>query len=321
MKILIADDDAVMCHTLEAALSRHGHEIVVCTNGTEAWSRLQEPDAPKLAFLDWMMPGLEGPEICRRVRRCESDRYTYLILLTIRDDKEDVVAGINSGADDYITKPFDMVELKARLNAAERNLRVHEDLLATQEMLCTEAMKDSLTGALNHTAIIETLGEELARAERAQTILGVALADIDSFKAVNDTHGHLVGDEVLREVVRRMKDQLRPYDAVGRYGGDEFLIVLPDCRSEELRRIAERVRQAVADKLILADSEIRQTVSVGVAATEEIACTCPDTLIRAADEALYAAKRAGRDCVVVHPSEQPAPEPATVEPVEAKGHS
>ncbi|MCK4625637.1 MAG: diguanylate cyclase [Phycisphaerae bacterium] len=301
MKILIADDDAVMCRRLEVPLSECGHEIVVCFNGTDAWNILQEPDAPRLAILDWMMPGLEGPEICRRVRQHETDRYTYMILLTVRVDQSDIIDGINSGADDYITKPFDMMELKARLNAAMRNLRVHEDLLAAQEMLREEAMRDGLTGTQNHVAIMETVKQEIARSSREQTEVSIAIIDLDKFKSVNDTHGHLFGDEVLREVVHRIKNHLRAYDTIGRCGGDEFLIVMPDCSLAEAKVVAERIREVILQTPVVADQkEFNQSISIGIATTKDVTFTRPNELIKNADEALYAAKRAGRNCVVAY---------------------
>ncbi len=304
MKILIADDDVVTCRRLEAALSRCGHEIVICSNGTDAWRILQEPDAPKLAILDWMMPGLEGPEICRRVRQLETDRYTYIILLTVRVDKSDIIFGINSGADDYITKPFDMMELKARLNAAMRNLRVHEDLLSAQELLRAEAMKDGLTGVQNHVAIMETVKQEIARSAREQMELSVAIIDLDKFKSVNDTHGHLFGDEVLKEVVRRIKDHLRSYDTIGRCGGDEFLIVMPDCSIAEAKIVAERIREVILQTPVVTDQkEFNQSISIGIATTKDVTFTRPNELIQNADKALYAAKRAGRNCVVAYSSD------------------
>ena len=301
MKILIADDDVVTCRKLEASLSECGHEIVLCSNGTDAGKILQEPDAPKLAILDWMMPGMEGPEICLRVRQLETDRYTYMILLTVRIDQSDIIYGINSGADDYITKPFDMMELKARLNAAMRNLKVHEDLLAAQEMLRAEAMRDGLTGVQNHVAIMETVKQEIDRSVRERTEIGVAIIDLDKFKSVNDTHGHLFGDEVLREVVQRIKNNLRSYDTIGRCGGDEFLIVMPDCSIAEAQVVAERIREVILQTPVVADQkEFSQSISIGIATTKDVTFTKPNELIQNADEALYAAKRAGRNRVVAY---------------------
>jgi diguanylate cyclase (GGDEF)-like protein len=193
-----------------------------------------------LAILDWMMPGLDGVEVCRKVRQAGGAPYVYLIMLTGRAERRDVVQGMGAGADDYLSKPFDEQELRVRLRAGRR-------IVDLQEALRTLATRDALTGTWNRRAILEILRRELARGAREGTPVGVVLADLDHFKRVNDTLGHLTGDAVLSEAARRIGAALRPYDALGRYGGEEFLIVLPGCDPEGASQVAERVRGRVAE--------------------------------------------------------------------------
>ncbi len=299
MKVLIADDSAISRRLLEVALRTWGYEVVVASNGDEAWESLQGPDAPRLAILDWMMPGMSGPEVCRRVRAKNDERYTYILLVTSRSDKEDLIEGMEAGADDYITKPFDRNELKVRLGPGRRIVELQDALLKAQEALREQATKDGLTKLWNRRSILEILSRELARSEREKTPLGIVLGDLDHFKAVNDTHGHLVGDSVLRVAARRMLASCRSYDAVGRYGGEEFLLVLPGCDERAAETQAERMRFEIESKPIPTPAgEIRVTSSFGVTAAPGGETFSPDEAIKAADEALYAAKERGRNCVV-----------------------
>lgn len=299
MKILIADDSIVSRHLLEATLRKWGYEVVVACDGIEAWNELQKPDAPTIAILDWVMPGLTGPEVCLRVRQHGKEPYTYLLLLTSKSLKEDLIEGMESGADDYITKPFDQHELKVRLRAGTRITELQSELLAAREALREQATKDSLTRIWNRSSILEILDRELARADRESRFVGVVLTDLDKFKNVNDTHGHLAGDAVLREAARRMASAMRTYDAIGRYGGEEFLIILPGCDESACLNQAERMRRALRDvPMELGDVSLTLTGSFGAASS------CPgnrvsgETMIRTADEALYKAKHQGRDRVV-----------------------
>ena len=295
MRILLAEDDAGTRKMLASVLATWGYEVTTAANGRQAWDLLSEPDAPTLAILDWNMPGLEGPEVCRRLRKEEKDRYTYLILLTVRDRKDYLVQGIESGADDYITKPFDPLELKARLHAARRLLHVHEQLLAAQEAIRVEATRDPLTGVPNRAAVLDTLQKELDRAGRMKTTLGLAMVDLDGFKEVNDTCGHMVGDEVLLRVVRSLQSGVRSYDTVGRYGGDEFLIVFPEFSKAAAGVLRQRLQHAVAEKKFLwKDRSMNVSVSIGMVVAEGTSRLKAAALIKAADEALYAEKRARR---------------------------
>jgi len=218
-KVLIADDDPVSRLVLESFLADWNHETVVATDGAQAWKVLQEEDSPSLAILDWMMPHMDGPQICRELRRRLNREYVYIILLTAKAQKQDLIDGLEAGADDYLAKPFDKSELKARLRAGARIIELQRQLLVAQEALREQATHDSLTGAFNRPAILEILQRELARREREHSSLCLAIADIDHFKAVNDIHGHQVGDVVLREVISRFRSETRRYDSIGRYGG------------------------------------------------------------------------------------------------------
>lgn len=297
MRLLIAEDDPISRRVLETMLLRWGYQTVVARDGTEAWELLQQSDAPHLAILDWMMPGMSGVDVCRLVRQSSRGDYSYLILLTAKGRQEDIIEGMTAGADDYITKPFDSGELKVRLNAAKRILDLQEELLATREALREQATRDFLTGLWNRSALLDMFINEIARASRDRKPVGVIMGDIDYFKKVNDGHGHRAGDAVLREIADRIRASVRPYDIVGRYGGEEFLVVLPGCDVMYAGYVAERIRMRVADKPIdLPDrTSMTVTMSLGVAAKLGAEESEIERLIYLADEALYRAKRGGRN--------------------------
>ncbi len=291
MKILVADDEGATRLKLEALLVKLGYEVIVAHDGIEAWDVLQREDSPTLAIIDWIMPGLDGVEICRRVRESGKRPYTYLIMLTVKDEKQDLVLGMEAGADDYLSKPFDLDELRVRLHAGER-------VLALQDELRVQATHDDLTGVLNRGTILEILQRELAHVTRKGESAGIVLADLDNFKRINDTYGHPIGDEVLREASRRLGARMRSYDAIGRYGGEEFLIVLPGCGKGCVAEVAERMRALIADQPIVTHAgNIDITVSLGVAVVEKGHTLKLDSVIVVADEALYRAKRGGRNRV------------------------
>lgn len=296
MRILIADDDPVSCRLLDGLLRKWGYQVIVAHNGTEAWEMLQADQAPRIALLDWMMPGLDGLEICRRVRARSSQAYVYVMLLTANDKVGNLVEGLESGADDYLTKPFHPQELRARLRVGLRILDLESGLVEARESLRFKASHDALTSIWNRGAIIELLERELSRSRRDGSSVGILLADIDHFKRINDTRGHLVGDEVLRAVTGRLKGEVRSYDAVGRYGGEEFLILLPGCDNSKLSAKAEQLVKMVERSSIEASTgSVPVTISIGGIASGDCPHAEVNSLLRAADTALYRAKMAGRN--------------------------
>ncbi len=251
-------------------------------------------DAPRMALLDWMMPGLNGVDICREMRRQYPEPYTYILLLTAKDAKENVVEGLESGADDYLTKPFHPEELRARIRVGSRLLDLEDNLVQAREAMRFKATHDTLTGVWNRGAILETLDREIIRARREGTSLGVLIVDLDHFKNVNDNYGHLAGDDVLREVTRRMQSEVRPYDAMGRYGGEYFLILLPGCGHAETVEKAERLRRAVVQQPIETQAgPLNVTMSLGGVATADWPEDVPNQILQMADAALYRAKEEG----------------------------
>jgi two-component system cell cycle response regulator len=308
VRVLIAEDDPVSCRILALTLEKWGYEVVVTRDGEEAWDALKRQDAPNLALLDWMMPDIDGAEICRRVRaQREWDQpYIYLILLTAKGQKEDIVEGMSAGADDYIAKPFDSGELWVRLHAAGRILELESKLLSAYDALRHEAMHDHLTGLWNRSAILGILRKELVRAERERIPVSAALADIDRFKRINDTYGHAEGDVVLRRTAEILRENLREYDAIGRYGGEEFLIVLPGCPLDAAAGRADQLRETLGETEFSASGEpFSITICMGVAVNDDDGTDGTDgthAIVRAADAAMYSAKRAGRNRVETAPA-------------------
>jgi diguanylate cyclase (GGDEF)-like protein len=297
--VLIAEDDPIFRRILESWFKRWDYGVTAVENGVDAWETLQREDAPQLAILDWMMPGMDGIELCRRIRKHDLGPYRYVLLLTAKDDKQDVVAGLEAGADDYLTKPFDVDELRARVRAGKRILDLQAALLRAQTALQFDAAHDRLTAIWNRGAILDLLKREVERSRRTHDSLGIIMADVDFFKKVNDTHGHPVGDDVLREVGHRLVSALRSYDAVGRYGGEEFLIVVPGCDPLNLLVTAERLRRKIADQPVATSAgPVAVTISLGLAAVQADESEIdPEIFLRDADEALYAAKARGRNRV------------------------
>ncbi len=283
---------------LRTALSHWGYEVIVAEHGARAWEILDAPEPPPMAILDWVMPHMTGPEVCRRVRATHREPYTYILLLTSKNTKEETVEGLEAGADDYIVKPFDQHELQVRLRVGKRIVDLQMDLLQAREELRDRANKDLLTMLPNRSAICTSLEQELARSHRDHRTVGIILLDIDHFKKINDTHGHFAGDAVLREAATRLRGNMRTYDQVGRYGGEEFLVILPNCDLEQAEHQAERMRQRLQSASMMVDGvELRVSASFGVTVSDG-SNRSMDSLVRVADEALYRAKANGRNCVM-----------------------
>ena len=307
MKVLIADDSPTMRRLLQSTLEEWGYEVVEASDGEEALAVLSGDDPPSIAVLDWVMPKLTGPELCRRVRATRSKAYTYILLLTSKAQRQDLIEGMGAGADDYIIKPFDRPEMEVRLRAGRRIVDLQSELMQAQEALREQATTDALTKCWNRYSIFDILTREISRSHRERRPLGVIMLDLDFFKNVNDTYGHVCGDEVLKHVVGHISASLRPYDSVGRYGGEEFICVLSGCGEDCLRGNAERMRASLETMpLEWMGKNIHLTSSFGAVAGIPPADLTPDLVIRLADEALYAAKHAGRNRVVFQPFGEPA---------------
>lgn len=297
-RVLAAEDNPVFQTMLRSMLLKWNYDPVIVGNGLEALTLLQAQDSPQLVILDWMMPGLDGIEVCRRIRTEGREPYRYILLLTARTEAHDLVEGMEAGADDYLTKPFNSHELRVRLRAGQRILELQEQLLQAREALRAQATHDGLTGILNRAAVLETLDHELERSYRQRHPVSLLIADLDCFKSINDTYGHLAGDEVLREAARRMTAVLRSYDTVGRYGGEEFLIILAGSDSESAHSQAERIRLSLAkEPFVIGDAMVSVTCSVGFATHQGSSRSHPDNLVKRADLALYECKNAGRNRV------------------------
>jgi two-component system cell cycle response regulator len=299
MKILVADDDPISRRMMQAVLQRHGYEVVVAADGLAALELLSQPDAPRLALLDWMMPGLDGPTVCRRARRLQGGSYIYIMLLTSKQSGEDIVTGLQAGADDYVTKPCNPAELKARLLTGQRILQLEDKLVEAREAMRARATRDGLTDLWNRTSILGYLKDSIDHSRERESAVSVLLCDVDHFKSINDRFGHQVGDEVLQEIASRLQLAVRHKDFVGRYGGEEFLIVLNQCRPEDLPESAERVRRMICEVPVQTSAGmINVSISLGANAVPQ-GSSYPtiNMIVKEADLALYEAKAKGRNRV------------------------
>ncbi|MEL6184466.1 MAG: diguanylate cyclase [Myxococcota bacterium] len=298
LKILVVEDDAVTRARLAFLLRKNGYQVDVAEDGDQGWDAFQGDYYP-IVLSDWSMPGLSGPELCGRIRAYEGELYTYLILITGKTEKSNIAQGLEAGADDYVTKPFDSGELLARLRTGRRILDLQASMRDAQRQLQELASRDGLTGVLNRRALEERLAELFSYLLRRATPLSLAMLDLDHFKRINDTYGHQAGDDVLREAALRVSGVVREYDAVGRYGGEEFMVLLPDTPADEAGRIAERIRASLCASAVPTrdGSAVEATVSVGVATAGAQFRGNVKDIIESADAALYRAKRGGRNRV------------------------
>lgn len=297
MKILVAEDDPGSRRLVNVRLSAAGHEVIEAKDGQIAWELFQR-EPFQMVITDWMMPRLDGLGLIQKIRSNGHQNYTYIILLTAVDDKSKVVAGLESGADEYLTKPFDNKELLARVASGERILKLEEQLIQARHQMETLAMQDGLTGLLNRRAIEEHASAELDLAKRKERPLSVVLLDIDHFKSINDQYGHFVGDHTLHHVAEILTRNLRQYDRIGRWGGEEFIAILPDTKMSEAIEVAERMRAAIAATQLTLENNELYTVQISLG----VACASGHypsliKLVHAADLAMYQAKQTGRNRV------------------------
>lgn len=298
MRILIAEDSQTFRNFLKNNLSSWGFEPLLAQDGFEAWEILKGDDPPRIAILDWVMPRLSGPEVCRKVRN-EKKRYIYLILLTSLDNRENLIEGMEAGADDYLTKPIHPQELLVRLKVGKRIIDLEDSLFSAKERLHFQATHDYLTGLPNRFFILQILNEEMERAKRDGYPLSVGVIDIDHFKEINDNLGHLTGDEVLKEVAKRIRSSLRVYDQIGRWGGEEFLIVIP-LKEGNAESIGERLRKVVGEHPVIGENfSIHLTISLGIAVVPPENNVSLERVLKEADNLLYRAKKKGRNRVEV----------------------
>jgi two-component system cell cycle response regulator len=299
VKILVADDDPVSRRLMERILQRSAYDVIPVENGRQAAHELARDGGPRLALIDWMMPGLDGPGVCREVRTRHNDLYVYILLLTSKESSEDIVKGLEAGADDYLTKPCHPAELKARLHTGRRILQLEDKLVDAREGMRFKATHDPLTSLWDRGAILALLRSELNRSERAHSPVSLLLCDVDHFKSINDGYGHQTGDEVLEEVSTRLLEGVRSHDAVGRYGGEEFLIVLNGCSGEQLKERAEDIRGSIScSPLSTSHGSISVSMSMGAITIENWDKSISiEQILKQADLALYRAKAAGRNRV------------------------
>ncbi len=300
MKFLIVEDEAVSRLVLQRILQNQGYEVLVAKDGQEGWEIFQrEKKNIYLLVIDWMMPVMNGLELCKKIRKAETSHYVYIIFLSAKGEKKDIVKGLKAGADDYLTKPFDKEEMLSRINVGLRIIKLEQALKKANQKLYILATLDGLTKILNRRELFNRLKEELSRASRKRTPFYLFMLDIDHFKKVNDRYGHDAGDKVLVEIVNRIKSQLRSYDIVGRYGGEEFLIGISKADKKVVKEIAERLRRCICEKPFnIDDKSLTVSISVGLAEVEPSRDVDLEAAIKMADIALYKAKQQGRNRVI-----------------------
>jgi two-component system, cell cycle response regulator len=304
-RILVVDDVPDNVDILEARLTSRGYAVETATNGQEALDKVYG-DPPHLMLLDVMMPVIDGFEVSRRIKSDSELPFIPIILVTARGSSDDVVEGLEAGADDYISKPYNFQELEARVRAMLRIKRLQDELdqkarelEQANKRLRKLSITDGLTELFNHRHVHELLQEEFERSRRSNEPLAVTMLDLDHFKAVNDTHGHPTGDVILYETAQILRDTAREIDMPGRYGGEEFIVILPNTGEEAAARFAERIRERVHGYVFRdGDTEVRMSVSCGVGSFPAPGIDTPEALLKQADDALYEAKHTGRNRVV-----------------------
>lgn len=295
MRVLIAEDEPISCRALERSISDWGYDTVTAKNGHEAWTAIEKNEV-QLAVLDWMMPEIDGIELCRRIRhRYQEDksRHIYIILLTGRDQEEDIITGLSAGADDYVVKPFNFRELKIRLQNGERIVKIDKEHVDS-------ASYDSLTNVWNRSTILGFFDEELVRSRQENRATSLIIVDVDDLGRLNRSHGHFTGDVVLIEIANRLKKNVRGYDRLGRYGGDELAVVLPCSGLIHVEAIAERLRRSINEKKIKTKKgALDVTVSLAGISSDISQHANGDELRKACERALLSAKERGPNKAVI----------------------
>lgn len=307
MEILVAEDDLSSRLMLKALLTKKGYEVTLAQDGSQAWEIIQGENPPQLMLLDWNMPGYTGPEICAKLREQYPATNPYVILLTAKDTKEEIVRGLDSGANDYVAKPFDPAELLARIAVGARMVELQNTLRETLIQMEYQATHDMLTNTLNRKAILELLIKEKSKVDRFGNCLSIGILDIDFFKKINDQYGHASGDTVLQVFTTIVKESLREYDLFGRIGGEEFLIVAPHTEGNDKCTVYQRICDSIANSNFFETQDgqaIPVTVSIGVST---LWANLPiDQGMEIADKALYAAKENGRNQVIYAQNPRPS---------------
>ena len=299
IRVLVADDSAVSRKLVEHTLDEKWYSLVFAKSGRETLDLFAQHH-PAVVIVDWIMPDLTGIEICKHIRSKTQASYTYIILLTGKSEKESVVEGLAAGADDYLTKPFHPEELIARVGVGLRIMELQREIEVKNAMLLELALTDPLTGLPNRRAIEEWAGRQMSGAARYGFSFWVALADLDHFKTVNDTHGHDAGDTVLKAFAQILKAKSRRSDICGRIGGEEFLFVLTHATREDAKRVIECIRAELeATQFKFKSNTLKVTASFGLAGFEGTRAPDFNRLLAQADLALYSAKRLGRNRVEV----------------------
>ncbi len=302
MRILIAEDDLTSRLMLQAFLKKWGYEVITTQNGRQALEELIKPDAPKLAIIDWEMPELTGIEVIEHYRSRQESKFAYIILLTAKGEKQNIVEGISKGADDYVVKPFDPEELSVRIRAGQRIVDLQTQLHDANQILEEMTRTDPLTGLSNRRALIKELRSRFQSETEYEMPTAFIMADIDHFKNVNDNYGHDAGDVVLKGVAETLKKAFRQGDIVSRIGGEEFLIIAPDTDPDVIYNVSERARRMIEEQSfqVSKDASISVTCSFGVSFAHLKNNASVDEYIKLADQALYHSKDTGRNKVTVH---------------------
>jgi len=293
LRILVAEDSRYYRKIIETVLNGWGYEVVLAKDGIGAWNIIRENNRPQLAILDWVMPNMNGLELCQTVRNSALNSYVYIILLTGMDKKDDLIAGLKAGADDYIVKPFDEQELKYRIQIGQR-------IIELENKISRLALTDWLTGLLNRRAFMERLESEVYRSWRLKSPLTLIMADLDNFKRINDEYGHLAGDKVIARFAAEILRHIRKYDFVGRFGGEEFILCIPEAGQIQALEIAERLRHETEDMQIKVAADLAPlsiTASFGVYTASSQVFEDSNTLIKKADDYMYQAKTQGKNRV------------------------